>query len=323
MSIDSIVTTLKTQWKFDYEPHVKALRSLYETAKKEQWNAATDIPWDLEIDKEGVGDIMDPTAERFRRYDFVKALPDEKRAEFAAKRSAWTLSQFLHGEQGALLCCGQLVEAVPDIDGKLYAATQVVDEARHVEVFHRYITKLDQVYPIEPNLQAVLNAILEADLWQMKCVGMQVVVESLAMGSFKAMKDGTKDELFRRVVELTAQDEARHVSYGLIYMKEELPRMSDPDRERVEDFALAAIRLLVSGGPGDSSGGLSTREKLYAEMGIDYAAAMEEVSARSSDPEFAGTGPNMFDDHVVPQLGRVGLITDRVAPQYREMGFDV
>ena len=76
----------------------------------------------------------------------------------------------------------------------------------------------------------------------MKCVGMQVITESLAMGTFKSMKENTRDELLRNVVELTAQDEARHVSYGLIYMKEELPRMSDPDRERVEDFALTAVR---------------------------------------------------------------------------------
>jgi len=327
MSLEEIVTPLTTLWKFDYESNIKALRSLYETAKKEQWNAATDIPWELEINKEGVGDILDPTGERFPKYDFVKALSDEKREQFAARRSAWTLSQFLHGEQGALLCCGQLIEAVPDIDGKLYAATQVVDEARHVEVFHRYITRLDQVYSIEPSLHKVLNAILQADLWQMKCVGMQVITESLAMGTFKSMKENTQDDLLRNVVELTAQDEARHVSYGLIYMKEELPRMSDPDRERVEDFALGAVRLLVGGG-GDTetTGGggiLSSRKLVYTEVGIDYDEAMKEIGAKANDPEFANSGPRMFDDHVVPQLQRVGLVTDRVAPGYRELGFDV
>jgi hypothetical protein len=323
MSVESIVTTLTTHWKFDYETHVGALRDLYETAKKQQWNAAVDIPWELEINKEGVGDVLDPTAERFKRYDFVKALTPEKRIEFAAKRSAWSLSQFLHGEQGALLCCGQLVEAVPDIDGKLYAATQVVDEARHVEVFHRYIKLLDQVYPIEPVLQGVLNAILEADLWQMKCVGMQVITESLAMGSFKAMQAGTKDDLLRNIVELTAQDEARHVSYGLIYMKEELPRMSDPDRERIEDFAVGAVRALATGGGGSRAGGMSSRQKIYEEMGIDYDAAIAEIREKDSDPAFQESAPSTLRDHVVPQLDRVGLITDRVAPQYRELGFQV
>jgi hypothetical protein len=173
-------------------------------------------------------------------FDFIRALAPEKRKQLSTMRSAWTLSQFLHGEQGALLCCGQLVDVVPDIDGKLYAATQVVDEARHVEVFHRYIKRLDRVYPITPGLQQVLNAILQADMWQMKCVGMQIIVEGLAMGSFKIMKEGTRDELLRRIVELTAQDEARHVSYGLIY-EGELPRMPDKDASG-RDFALATVR---------------------------------------------------------------------------------
>ena len=318
MPVEEIVTQLKTLWKFDYEPKIKALRDLYEVAKKEQWNAATDVPWDLEID-EG-GDILDPSQDRMRDFDFVKALPEEKRAELARRRAAWTLSQFLHGEQGALLCCGQLIEAVPDIDGKLYAATQVIDEARHVEVFHRYIKRLDQVYPIDPTLQAVLNQILEADLWQMKCVGMQVIVESLAMGSFKLMKKGSRDELLRKIVELTAQDEARHVSYGLIYMKDELPLMAEPDRDRVEDFAAAAVTAMVGqrGTPG-----MGAQAALFEGVGIDGEAAVREIREKLKDPEFRAGRPSPFRDHVVPQLQRIDLITERTAPQYRELGFEV
>ncbi|MBW2244982.1 MAG: ferritin-like domain-containing protein [Deltaproteobacteria bacterium] len=318
MPVDEIVTQLKTLWNFDYEPKIKALRDLYEVAKKEQWNAATDVPWDLEID-EG-GDILDPSQDRMRDFEFVKALPEEKRAELARRRAAWTLSQFLHGEQGALLCCGQLIEAVPDIDGKLYAATQVIDEARHVEVFHRYIKRLDQVYPIDPTLQAVLNQILEADLWQMKCVGMQVIVESLAMGSFKIMKKGSRDELLRKIVELTAQDEARHVSYGLIYMKDELPLMAEPDRNRVEDFAAAAVTAMVGqrGTPG-----MGAQAALFEGVGIDGEAAVREIREKLKDPEFRAGRPSPFRDHVVPQLQRIDLITERTAPQYRELGFEV
>ena len=320
MTLEEIVTPVRTLWKFDYDTNVKALRDLYEIAKKEQWNAATDIPWDLEIDREGIGDILDPAGDRFEHYDFVKVLSPQKQTEFAVRRAAWTLSQFLHGEQGALLCCGQLIEAVPDMDGKLYAATQVIDEARHVEVFHRYIKRLDRVYPIEPSLQAVLNAILRADLWQMKCVGMQVITESLAMGAFRAMQAGTNDDLLRHIVGLASHDEARHVSYGLIYMKEELPRMSDPERERVEDFALWAIRQLT-GGRGDH--GRPVRAALYDEVGIDFEAATKEIRERASDPELASTAPDPLRDFVIPQVQQVGLVTERTAPGYRELGFDV
>ena len=231
MSFDELTSQVKTLWKFDYEPKIKALRELYEVAKKQQWNAATDIDWSLEIDRDG--DILDPRQNMMSQFDFVKALPDRTRKDLQIRLAAWRLSQFLHGEQGALLCCGQLVDVVPDTDGKLYAATQVVDEARHVEVFHRYITRLDRVYPIDPQLQAVLNAILAADTWQKKCVGMQIIVESLAMGSFKLMKEGSKDELLRKVVELTAQDEARHVSYGTMHLKYFLEH--HPNRQEAED----------------------------------------------------------------------------------------
>ena len=111
MAVEEIVTQLKTLWKFDYEPKIKALRDLYEVAKKQQWNAATDVPWDLEIE-EG-GDILDPSQDAFRELDVIKALPEEDQTKLAVCNAAWILSQFLHGEQGALLCCGQLVEAVP------------------------------------------------------------------------------------------------------------------------------------------------------------------------------------------------------------------
>ncbi len=317
-NLEELMTSLKTVWKFDYEPNVKALRDLYEVAKKEQWNAATDIPWEMETDPSQVGVISGPGGDPLQSFDFVKNLTDEQRIEMNKRRSAWTLSQFLHGEQGALLCCGQLVEAVPDIDGKLYAATQVVDEARHVEVFHRYITRLHNVYPIMPALKGVLDAILQAELWQEKCVGMQVIVESLAMGSFKMMKEGAKDDVLRQVVELTAQDEARHVSYGLIYMKDELPRMAEDQRNQVEDFALGAVRLLAD--PAQQMAGSSPLFQIFEEVGIDKAGAQQEMIAKFSDPEFRNSQPNAFRDYVFPQLNRIGLVTDRTLSAYEEMG---
>jgi len=318
MAIEELATTLTTVWKFDYETKIKALRDLYQVAKKEQWNAATDIPWQLEIDPSG--DILDPRQDPFRDFDFVKALPEETQTAMAVRNAAWILSQFLHGEQGALLCCGQLVEVVPDIDGKLYAATQVIDEARHVEVFHRYVERLHHVYPIDPVLQTVLNRILEADLWQMKCVGMQVIVESLAMGAFRIMKEGSRDELLRHIVGLTSQDEARHVSYGLIYMKDEIPRLSDPDRNRIEDFAFKAVDALCGRRPGT---GMLSQLAIVEEVGADPKVAIEEATAKFSDPVFLAAQPDPIRDHVIPQLQRIDLITDRTAPLYRELGFEI
>lgn len=318
MALEEIVTQLTTVWKFDYEPKIKALRDLYEVAKKKQWNAATDISWDLEI--EPGGNILDPSQDALRELDVIKALPEETQTKLSVCNASWILSQFLHGEQGALLCCGQLIEAVPDIDGKLYAATQVIDEARHVEVFHRYIKRLHRVYPIDPTLHAVLNQILQADLWQMKCVGMQVIVEGLAMGSFKIMKEGSRDQLLRDIVSLTADDEARHISYGLIYMKDELPRMKDEDRNRVEDFAFAAVDAISGRRPGT---GFTSQLDILQDAGIDVATVLPQVVEKFSDPEFIASQPDPIRDHVLPQLARIDLITDRTAQKYRDLGFSV
>jgi hypothetical protein len=316
MSLEEIITPLRTLWRFDYESNVKALRDLYEVAKREQWNAATDVPWDEETDPAKVGNLAGPERDLLKNLDCIQSLPEEKQIELAKRRSAWTLSQFLHGEQGALLCCGQLVEAVPDIDGKLYAATQVVDEARHVEVFARYINRLDHIYPIMPPLKAVLDAILQADLWQMKCVGMQVIVESLAMGSFKMMRKSTGDDVLRRIVELTSQDEARHVSYGLIYMKEELPRMAGDERDRVEDFAWSAVETL--GSPNQIVGRGSPLLKILQEIEIDLAVVGAELKEKFADPKVLAERPNPVRDYVVPQLNRIGLITERTEQRYRD-----
>jgi len=318
MNFETIDATVQALWQYDYDTNIKALRELYEVAKREQWNAATDIPWEIETDPTQVGDMSAPNAEPF---DFVKALPKQDQIELAKRKSAHLLSNFLHGEQGAMMICGQLVEVVPDMDAKLYASTQVIDEARHVEVFHRYITRLDRVYPIMPGLKALLNAVLQADLWQMKCVGMQVIAESIAMGGFKTMKKLTNDEVFRKVVTLTAQDEARHVSYGLIYMKEEIPKMNEADRDRLEDFAWTAMTLLATTPQlREGEKAADPQAEVYEGLGIDMKKAEQEMVSRFRDPEFVKAQPNPFRDYAYPQLNRIGLLTERTLSKYREAG---
>jgi hypothetical protein len=317
MSFETIDTNVRALWRFDYDSNIKPLRDLYEVAKKEQWNAALDIPWQIETDPSQIGDMSAPNAEP---YDFVKALPKDKQIEFAKRRSAHLLSNFLHGEQGAMMICGQLVEVVPDMDGKLYASTQVIDEARHVEVFHRYISRLDRIYPIMPGLKALLNAVLTADLWQMKCIGMQVIAESIAMGSFKTMLAITHDEVFKKILQLTSQDEARHVSYGLIYMKDAIPKMNEPDRDRLEDFAFTAMTLLATTPQMENGRSTDPFEQIYLELGIDPQKATSEIISRMMDPEAVRAQPNPFRDYAYPQLERVGVITDRTRAKYREVG---
>jgi hypothetical protein len=152
----------------------------------------------------------------------------------------------------------------------------------------------------------------------MKCVGMQVIAESMAMGSFKMMREGTNDEVLKKLLELTGQDEARHVSYGLIYMKDELPQMDPAERDKVEDFALAGISLLAA--PEAQQQNSAPMFSIFQEVGIDLEKAAAEMQDLFSDPEVRKSMPNPFRDYVYPQLKRIDLITDRTAAAYEEMG---
>jgi hypothetical protein len=136
------------------------------------------------------------------------------------------------------------------------------------------------------------------------------------MGAFKLMKEGTKDELLRKIVEYTANDEARHVSYGLIYMKDELPRMADPERDELEDFAFGAVSALVGR---RGVGGISALD-VFAEVGIDRDKALAEMREKLADPAFRARQPSAFRDYVMPQLLKLGIVTERTAPKYRELG---
>jgi hypothetical protein len=150
---------------------------------------------------------------------------------------------------------------------------------------------------------------------------MQVIAESLAMGSFKMMKRGTSDELLRQIVELTAQDEARHVSYGLIYMKEELPKMAEDERNAVEDFALAAVGILA--GPDNEAAMGAPLLAIMEEVGIDLEVAVPEMAAKLGTAEARAERFNPFQEYVIPQLKRIDLITERTAPGYAELGLAV
>ncbi len=150
-----VETTCPTQWHFEYESNDPALDDLYERAKKDQWNVSVDIPWDKGLREDS--DVFKRAETPITRTKFFNSLSEQTQSDLLANQAAFMLSHFFHGEQGALLCCGQFVDCVPNIEGKLYAATQVMDEARHVEVFHRYLGLLDKSYPIVGGLKNIIG----------------------------------------------------------------------------------------------------------------------------------------------------------------------
>src|SRR3954454_6944457 len=191
---------------WDYERTRPALGKLYEKAKSSQWNAQTDLPWDTPVDQREIIRIhpMTPTVAGLAGLGIVldgtpmASWDDETWLDWAVERQNWTLSQFLHGEQGALVCTAKIVETVPWVDAKYYAATQGMDEARHVEVFARYLdTKLDGHYPINHHLELLLDDIIGDSRWDMTYLGMQIMVEGLALAAFGFMHMTTPEPLLK------------------------------------------------------------------------------------------------------------------------------
>ena len=234
---------------WDYEKGKRpALNKLYEKAKVSMWNGETDLPWDTIVDQEQVardnaalstfGDI-DLSHTPFAKWD------EKQWTELGMEFQNWSLSQFMHGEQGALICTAKIVETVPWIDAKYYASTQVMDEARHVEVFARYLdTKLNGHYPLNAHLGLLLDDIIQDSRWDMTYLGMQIMVEGLALAAFGFMHQITTEPLLKQLLRYVMSDEARHVAFGVLSLKEYYADLSDAEMFERQQFAFeAAVRM--------------------------------------------------------------------------------
>jgi hypothetical protein len=170
---------------------------------------------------------------------------DKEWLEFGIESRRWMLSQFLHGEQGALICTAKIVETVPWYDAKMYAATQVVDEARHVEVFAEYLhSKLGGQYQINAHLRMLLDDIVADSRWDMTYLGMQIMVEGLALAAFGFMHQTTSEPLLKQLLRYVMSDEARHVAFGVLSLKEVYDGMTDAEMKDRQEFAFeASVRM--------------------------------------------------------------------------------
>jgi len=235
---------------WDYSLARPQLRKLYEKAKVGQWNASTDLDWDTEIDIEQVVSADQSAAASGLTVNHyagtvVENWGDKEWLAFGIDQRRWTLSQFLHGEQGALLCTAKITETVPWYDAKLYASTQVVDEARHVEVFARYLDeKMGGGFQVNAHLRMLLDDIINDSRWDMTYLGMQVMVEGLALAAFGFMHQMTEEPLLKKLLRYVMSDEARHVAFGVLSLKEVYEGMTDAEMKDRQEFAFeAAIRM--------------------------------------------------------------------------------
>jgi rubrerythrin len=308
-------------YNWDYEPEIEELRTLYANALDRQWIALKQLDWSREIDRDAFSRTFSIGGVPIQQTRFWATLPADTRWEVARRSAAFMLSNFLHGEQGALMVAAQLVNAVPHMDAKFYAATQTLDEARHVEVFAAYIRKLGEVRPIAPALKGLLDDVLATDDWMLKAVGMQVVTEGLALYSFRDMRNATEEPLLKELLTYVSRDEARHTGYGIKYLHALVPTLDDAERGKIEDFAFEAARKLI-----DSRGTGTMREsvlEIWRGAGLDPVwaigelakerAAMAEALARSGGRR----GP--IRGFVIPTLKAIGLYSDRIADHFDDL----
>jgi hypothetical protein len=310
-------------WQFDYAMDIEKLRNLYAKAKEAQWNGEKDLDWTTPLDPSKP--IVSQGRYGFDRLPIIQKLSPAQRETFSAHATAQILSQFLHGEQGALMTAAALTHAVPDYEAKLYAATQTMDEARHVEVYERYVSKLAIVYPISPWLKELIDATLKADHWVKIAIGMNMVVEGLALAAFHNMRRETTCPLLRALTENVLRDESRHVAFGNVYVGETIAKMHADEREDMAQFAFDAVKSMVDsqGGPEGTGrrkadpGFLRVLETVGIEPG-DFLKSLIEASAAGVKAELPPGQVHSFRDLMMPALVRVGAVTGRTRALYAE-----
>jgi hypothetical protein len=316
---------LRAIYNWNYDPEIDQLRSLYANALDRQWIAVRDLDWEREIDpSHAVANLEDPQQFPIGQLHVWQETPDEKKQAIAKKLNAFMLSQFLHGEQGALMVAAQLVNAVPHMDGKFYASTQTLDEARHVEVFARYVQKLDRIYPIDPTLKGIVDETLATDSWPKKLVGMQIVLEGLALASFRNMRRTTREPLLAELLRRVSHDEARHTAYGIQYLRRVLPTLPEAEILELEDFAFEATRAMID----QRTGGFGRKMlEIFASEGLDVGRGIQEMVDRRDEIKqslVAARREQGFDadplrGFILPTLSKLGLYNERTEPRFIEL----
>ncbi len=303
-TMDAVMT-----WNYDVE-HVE-LRALYEKAKKEQWNATTQLDWAQDVDPESLilDDDLNPNVALLRDSDIWRRMTSQEQTRLRYETLAWNLSQFLHGEQLAVFVAGQLAAAVPWIDAKLYGSTQVMDEARHTEVFYRYLNeKLEHQYPLSDTTRGIFETILSESRWDLKYLGLQVILEGLAMGLFTRMYQGAREPLLRQLLHFVRQDEARHFAFGVLSLRDfYAEEMTEADRTEREDFAFEVCRIMR---------GRTYPKEAWESMGLpvnDCLNAMRKA-ARHSQAQLSSF------TRVTSALKTIGMLSERMRPHYAQLG---
>jgi len=296
-----------TTFRWEYEDGREKLLNLYEKGKRLQWNAAERIDWSQDLDPENPEQLPDETIPIFGS-DVWGRLTASERATVRRHFQAWQLSQFMHGEQGALVCTAKIVQQVPSMDAKFYAATQVIDEARHVEAYARLLhEKFDLAYPINPSLKKLLGDTLSDSRWDFTYLGMQVLIEGVALASFGLIRDQSKNRLAASVNAYVMQDEARHVAFGRLALRDYYPQLTQKERDEREEFAVDGCYLLRD---------RFLAEEVWERLGLP----VEECTDHVTRSELMAIFRTSLFTRIVPTMKEIGLWGPRIRRAYAAMG---
>ncbi|HCO04116.1 MAG TPA: aminobenzoate oxygenase [Actinobacteria bacterium] len=296
-----------TIFNWEYDQGRDQLLTLYEKGKEKQWNTNTRLDWSIDVDPRSQANAPDHYIPIYGS-DIWEHMSEAGREDLRQHMGAWLNSQFLHGEQGALICASKIVQTVPDIDAKFYAATQVMDEARHVETYSRYLReKIEMVYPINAHLKALLNDVISDSRWDMTYLGMQVLIEGLALAAFSMIRDYTDEPLAKAINTYVMQDEARHVAFGRLALREYYPQITQKERDEREEFVVYACYLMRD---------RFLAEEVWGNVGLNTNECLEYVKTSEMMQIFR----KMLFSRIVPTVKDLGLFGGKVQEAFAEMG---
>jgi hypothetical protein len=305
-SIETLETILDVTYSWGYTETRQQLRDLYQKAKQGQWVPEDVLPWHLQPDPDGSfgPEHLMPL---FGSDIWAKMSAPERQA-LNLETSSWILSQFLHGEQGALLASAQLVCSVHDLDSKLYGATQVVDEARHVDVYNRYVhEKVGFSYPVNTHLKTLLDMILKDSRWDMKFLGMQIMVEGLALAAFGLIRTNTPDPLLRDLTAYVMGDEARHVAFGILSLRDYYVDQPAKIIAEREDFVYEASVLMRD---------RFLFQEVWEKTGLPTKQCMAIALQNPAQVMFR----QLLFSKIVPAIKKMGLLSDRQRARFADLG---
>lgn len=305
-----VAAPLTLNWTWEYGSEVEELRNLYEKGKVNQWNAERDLDWSIPVSKDEW--VMNPEGSMLAQICKLMGKDEATQKAAAFDELAHLLSQLLHGEQAALQLCGQLTNACTKMDEKWYAASQVADEARHIEAISKFLSrKLGTIFPISPTLKILLDRLLQAETARKKTLGMQTLFEGMAVGIFDLLRRETRNPLMEEMIRRVEQDESRHAAFGVLTMRRAVREADDSEKAEMEDWAFGILEAL------NANQQLDMLHVLGPKYGIDGANLTQ---ATLGMPNWSELNSMPYMHTVIPNLRNLGLITERTEEQYRTLG---